>query len=128
MIRLRILSGRQAGAERLVSRFPFTIGRSKSDALRIEDAGVWDRHLTLSYEPGGGFAVVRNPKATALLNREPLEDGRLRSGDQLEIGAVRIQFWLSDVVQRDLRRREWLAWSIIAVVAIAQVVIVLLFA
>ena len=128
MVRLRILSGRLAGAERQVSDFPYTIGRSKSDALRIEDAGVWDRHLTLSYEPGEGYSIRRNPKATALLNREPLDDGRLKPGDELEIGAVRIQFRLSDLDQRDLRARERFTWGIVALVAAAQIVAMLVFA
>jgi pSer/pThr/pTyr-binding forkhead associated (FHA) protein len=128
MIRLRILSGRQAGAERQISEFPCTVGRSKSDDIRVEDAGVWDKHLTITYEPGEGCSVSRNPRATALLNRGPLDEGRLRSGDELEIGAVRIRFRLSDPVQRDLRNRERLAWALIATLAVAQLVAAVVFA
>jgi len=128
MIRLRILSGRQAGAERQISGFPCTVGRSKADDIRLEEAGVWEKHLTIAYEPGEGFSVLRNPKATALLNRAPLDEERLRSGDELEIGAVRIGFRLSDPVQQDLRNRERLAWAMIAALAVAQLVAAIAFA
>ncbi len=121
MIRLRILSGHRAGTEREVAEFPFIIGRARADHFRFDEAGVWDRHLTLTYEKEEGFFISRNPQSTAMLNGQPLERERLKAGDELAFGSVRLRFSLGDPEQRDLKNRERLGWALIAAVAIAQI-------
>jgi len=121
MIRLRILSGQKAGFDQEYKGFPFSIGRAAKDELRLADAGVWDRHLTIDYQPGEGWFVRRNPKASAMLNHAPLEEARLKAGDELELGAVRIRFSLSESEQRELKGRERLTWAMISIAVAAQV-------
>ena len=121
MIRLRVLSGQKAGFDHEYTAFPFSIGRAANDELRLADNGVWDRHLTIDYQPGEGWFVRKNPKASAMLNHTPLEEARLKAGDELELGSVRIQFWLIESEQRELKGRERLTWAMIALAVAAQV-------
>lgn len=125
MIRLRILSGQKNGADLLVKDFPCTIGRARTDNLRLEDAGVWDKHLTVSYDPEQGFLLQHNPKAMAMLNQETFEKALLRAGDVIDFGAARLQFWLSEMEPRDLRNRERLTWALIALIALAQIALMI---
>ena len=125
MIRLRILSGQKSGADLLVTNFPYTIGRARADSLRLEDAGVWDKHLKVSYDPDEGFLLQHNPKALAMLNKETFEKARLKAGDIIEFGATRIQFWLSEMEPRNLRNRERLTWAALIALALAQVALLI---
>jgi pSer/pThr/pTyr-binding forkhead associated (FHA) protein len=121
MIHLRILSGQKKGADLLVRNFPYTIGRARTDNLRLEDAGVWDKHLTFSYDPDEGLLLQHNPKALAMLNKETFEKARLKAGDIIEFGATRIQFWLSEMEPRNLKIRERLTWAALIALALAQI-------
>lgn len=125
MIRLRILAGQKAGADLLVRNFPYTIGRARTDSLRLEDAGVWDKHLTVSYDPDEGFLLQHNPRALAMLNKEAFEKARLKAGDTIEFGAARMQFWLSELEPRNLKHRERLTWAALIALALAQVALLI---
>jgi len=48
----------------------------------------------------------------------------LRNGDAIEIGSLKIQFWLSEARQRGLRLREWFVWVLIAAVCLGQVALI----
>ena len=47
MVQLNILSGKAAGSQPVVRRFPFRIGRAPENELKLDDDGVWDQHLAL---------------------------------------------------------------------------------
>lgn len=125
MIRLRVLSGRKTGADLVVRDFPYTVGRARSDNLRLEDAGVWDKHLTFSYDPGEGFLLQRDPRAMAMLNKETFENARLKAGDIIEFGAARMQFWLSEMEPRDLTLRERLTWAGLLILGLIQIALLI---
>ncbi len=109
MIQLHILSGKQAGSEIVVRRFPFVIGRGQAD-LRLDDAGVWERHARIDFQPGTGFVLAAHAEALAVVNGERIESGVLRNGDCLEIGSAALRFWFARTEQKSLRWREWLTW------------------
>jgi hypothetical protein len=48
----------------------------------------------------------------------------LRNGDVLEFGSIKIQFWLAQVPQKNLRPREVLTWLALAFLALFQVALV----
>ena len=123
-VQLRILSDSDPAAVQVVKRFPCRIGRSSSADLRLEQAGVWDRHLELQLVPADGIAVVVLPGALATFNGEQLERKILRNGDVIELGAAKLQFWLSPTRQRSFRVRESLTWIALATLCAAQIFLI----
>lgn len=121
MVQFKVLSGSMAGAEWLARRFPVSIGRSAASDFRLEGDGVWEQHLELALNPTEGFVVATHPDALAAINGHPFQQTVLRNGDVLEIGSVKLRFWLGETRQRGLRFREWLTWTAFAVIAAGQV-------
>ncbi len=111
MVQFKVLSGKLAGTERVARQFPFRIGRSAAADLRLEEAGVWDEHLEVTFDPASGFVLTAHPNAIAAINGQPFQRAVLRNGDAIEIGALRIRFWLAETRQASLRVREWLTWT-----------------
>ena len=120
MVQLHIISGTMAGDLRIVRRFPFCIGRSVENDLCLEDAGVWENHLTLEFQKNEGFILQAAPDAFAAINEEPQTSTRLRNGDIISFGSAKIQFWLAAPRQRGLRLREFFVWALIATVTVLQ--------
>ena len=110
MIQFQILSGQQADNNIVVRRFPFTLGRGAGVDLQTRDDGVWDRHLIVRFQRGAGFTFDAQPGALVIVNGERTETGLLRNGDQLEVGSMRLRFWLARCEQQELRWREALVW------------------
>ena len=120
MVQLSILSGKMAGRQTRVRRFPFSIGRAADSDLPLDDDGVWERHLTLEFQPPDKIVMQTAAGALVNLNQAPTLDGSLRNGDLLTLGSVRLQFWLAPTRQRSLKLRESLVWTLLAVVTLTQ--------
>lgn len=121
MIQLKVLSGKKAGTAWVARRFPVRIGRSASAELQVEDSGVWDQHLELHFNPAEGIVLSAQPNALAAVNGEAVQQTVLRNGDAINIGSLRLQFWLSETRQADLRLREGFTWAAIAAISLGQV-------
>lgn len=124
MVQLRIISGTMAGDVQVVRHFPFRIGRSVENDLCLEDAGVWENHLTLEFQKNEGFILQAAPDAFAAINEEPQTSARLRNGDIISFGSAKIQFWLAAPRQRGLRLREFFVWVLLAAVTILQLALI----
>ena len=124
MIRLKVLSGKKAGATFVARRFPVRIGRAPDCAFRLEEDGVWDRHLLFEFSPAEGVILTVQPGALASLGSQPIQRAVLRNGDLIEIGSLKLQFWLSETRQVRLEVREWLTWLAIAAVTLGQIVVI----
>jgi predicted component of type VI protein secretion system len=124
MVQFKILSGKKAGSSWETRRFPVRIGRSAGCDLQVEGAGVWDNHLKVSLDPDEGFIAETHANALASINGQPIQRAALRNGDTLEIGSVKLQFWLSEARQRGQGFRETFVWSTISLVCLAQIVLV----
>jgi len=120
MVQIKILSGETAGDIQVVRRFPFRIGRAPENDLRLEAAGVWDRHLTLEFEQAQGFTLHTATEAFAAVNEQLCTSTRLRNGDIISFGSAKIQFWLAAPRQRGLRQREALVWALLSGVTAFQ--------
>jgi len=120
MIQLNILSGKKAGSQSVVRRFPFHIGRADANNLQLEDDGVWDQHLRLEFQRQQGFVFRTTANALAAVNGQSVQTALLRNGDVIVLGSVKLQFWLCTIYQRGLRAREFFVWALIAVVCIVQ--------
>ncbi|MDD5139862.1 MAG: FHA domain-containing protein [Verrucomicrobiales bacterium] len=123
MIQLNILSGKQAGNQTVVRRFPFRIGRAPGNELQLEDDGVWDHHFTLEFQPQSGFNLATAPDALVTVNGGPVQNTTLRNGDTLTVGSVKLQFWLAAATQGGLRIREGFVWALLALVTLGQFVL-----
>ena len=121
MVQLKVLSGKQAGTIWVARRFPVRIGRSASSDFHLEEAGVWDEHLQLGFNPAEGIVLNAQPNALAFVNGQPVSQTVLRNGDAIEIGSLKMQFWLSETRQAGLRFREGLTWAGIAAISLSQV-------
>lgn len=124
MVQFKILSGKTAGAEHVARRFPFKIGRSPAANLRLEDDGVWDQHLELVFDSASGFVLTTAPNALATINGQPIREAVLRNGDVIEIGALKIRFWLGAVRQYGLFLRELLVWTAFALITASQLYLI----
>ena len=121
IVQLKVLSGNKAGTLWLARRFPVHIGRSAAADLQLEEGGVWDQHLKLDFGAGEGFILSTQPDALASVNGQAVQRALLRNGDVIEIGSIKMQFWLGEVRQGGLGFREGLTWAGIAIVTLAQV-------
>lgn len=124
MVLLKILSGTKAGQSILVRQFPCAIGRANDANLPLEDPGIWDRHLELGMNAAEGFTLNLQSQAWAALNGQGFQRSVLRNGDLIEIGPVKIRFWLSETQQRNLRWREGLTWIALAALCLGQIALV----
>jgi len=121
MVQLKVLSGKKAGTVWVARRFPVRIGRSADADLQLEENGVWDQHLQLDFSLGEGFVLSAQPNALVSVNGQAVRQSLLRNGDAIDIGSIRMQFWLGETRQTGLRFREGLTWAGIAAVTLGQV-------
>ena len=124
MVQLQLHTGKQAGTQWVARRFPVRIGRSPASDLQLEEPGVWDNHLELNLDPAQGVTLTAQADALVTVNREAVQAARLRNGDSIEVGSVRLQFWLAETRQRGLRVREWFVWCLLAAVSLGEVALV----
>lgn len=124
MVQLEVLSGKQAGAVAVARRFPFVVGRDGSSDLRLEEGGVWDRHLELDLQMPDGFALKVLSQARASVNDLPVQQAILRNGDVIGIGAVKLRFWLGETRQLGLRTRECLTWAALVMLCAGQIALI----
>lgn len=124
MVQLAILSGKKAGEIHNLRQFPCVIGRGTQCDLRIEEPGIWERHLRLEFGKDQLFTFSTFPQAKTSLNRCPVDGGILRSGDLIEAGAIKLQFWLAPARQQSLRVREGLTWAGLLGLCIGQAALV----
>ena len=124
MVQLNILTGKMAGTAWSTRRFPVRIGRTSKDDLQLEEEGVWENHVELKQSRAEGFVLQARADAPASINSEPAKEGVLRNGDIIQLGSVKMQFWLSSTRQRGLRAREWFVWLGIATVCLGQVFLI----
>jgi len=122
MVQLKFLSGKKAGTSWGTRRFPVRLGRAANADLRLEEDGVWDDHLRIEFNAREGYVLGTGAGALVRVNGRPLEKpAPLRNGDLIEIGSLRMQFWLGEPRQRGLRLREWLTWLFIALICLGQI-------
>jgi hypothetical protein len=88
--------------------------------LRLEDAGVWDRHARIDFKKGEGISLTALGEALVTVNDQPARETLLRNGDRLAIGSVQLRFWLAETRQRGLGIRESLVWACVSGVTLGQ--------
>lgn len=124
MVQLDIVSGKQAGTRVVARRFPFSMGRSKTDDLQLTEPGIWDNHCTIDLaRESNAFEVECNDKASIIINGEIATGQLLRNGDLLELGSVKIRFGLTPPEQHSLVSREISTWIGLGLLCLVQIAI-----
>ena len=121
MVQLNVLAGKQAGTSWVARRFPVRIGRHLGSEFHTEEPGVWDRHVVLEFDHRNGFFLNAEPAAITTVNGKTAERVLLHNGDVIDLGGLRLQFWLAETRQRSLGLREVLTWTGIGLVSLGQV-------
>jgi len=124
VVQLQILNGAKAGTRWVAGHLPFSVGRSAEDTLRLEDAGVWERHCRIELREDHHAALVAALEALTAVNGQPAQDTVLRNGDLIELGSLRLQFGLSPPTHRSLRLREAATWVGLALLSLAQIALI----
>ncbi len=121
MVLLKALSGPAAGSAFVARRFPFRIGHSQDSDLRLEAGGVWQDHGRLEFDKAQSrFLLTAVADALVLVNGERIAESRLRNGDVVEIGSVKLRFGLAPVVQPNMKLREATTWFLLALIVATQ--------
>ena len=122
MVQLNILSGEYKQQFVKSNTFPIRIGRGENCQLQLVDTGIWENHLELNLNEEQHFTIRTASDATAMVNGKPLKGVQLlRNGDLIEIGLVKIQFWLGTVQQKNLGIREAAVWALLLAVTMAEI-------
>jgi hypothetical protein len=120
VIQLIILDGEKAGHSCVARHFPFQIGRASECGLTVQGDGVWDRHAEIAFQAGEGFLLEPSQGALVSVNGERVARTRLRNGDLIECGSVKLRFWLAPLPQQGLGWRETLTWLGLAALLLLQ--------
>ena len=122
MVELKIISsGKMAGDSQVIRHFPFCVGRAADANLRLEEPGVWDQHLRFDFDPVQGFLATALGEARATVNGWPIQSVILRNGDTLELGSVKLQFWLAAAAQSKLLVPKLFIWLTLLTVTAAEI-------
>jgi len=125
MVLLHILNGSLAGVQWTARHLPVRVGRGSDNDLTLADPGVWDRHLTIAADAAGALGLRAEGDAWVTVNHQTVRSHELRAGDEVEIGAVRLRFWLAPPLRRPTGWREIAVWALLGAVLAAQVALVL---
>ena len=124
MIELHILTGKQAGTQSVVRRFPFRIGRAGGNDLQLTDDGTWDQHLTLEFHRQEGFKLAVADNALVMVNHQPVQTALLRNGDVITLGSAKLQVWLTAARQRGFWLRERFVWALLVAVVLGEFLLI----
>lgn len=124
MVQLQLFSGNRPATAIFACRFPFVVGRHSTADLRLEQEGIWERHLEFHLQVPDGFLLKAHPRALTSVNGRPVQQAFLRNGDLIEVGPVKIQFWLGETRQRSLRLREIVTWLALGALCAGQIALI----
>ncbi len=65
----------------------------------------------MDFDQSSGFTYSRQSEGAVVINAEHVSQGVLRNGDTIELGAVRLRFWLAPSRQKQMKLREGLTWG-----------------
>jgi hypothetical protein len=123
VVQLQLLSGQRRGTVFRAAHFPIRAGREAGLDLPLDEPGVWQRHFLIDWL-AEGLVLQAEEGALLSLNDTPVQRARLRNGDIITLGAVKMRFSLSPVRQSSLALREWLTWIALGALCLGQIALV----
>ena len=126
LVQLQVRQGAAAGHVLSADQLPIRLGRGKGCHLQLADEGVWEQHGEIDINADQQFILRRHPEAGVMINGEPAgESTPLSNGDEIELGAAKLQFWLGGVRQKNLAAREAAGWALLGAITVAEVILLL---
>jgi pSer/pThr/pTyr-binding forkhead associated (FHA) protein len=113
MIELVGLTDPVRGRRYTIRRLPAFLGRNPDSDVALEAPGVWDRHLRFDWDRAQGILVSSLGAAGLWVNDQPVREARLRNGDILTVGGVRLRFQLSPTSVRPRLVSSAVAWLVV---------------
>jgi pSer/pThr/pTyr-binding forkhead associated (FHA) protein len=123
MIQLQVLNGKMAGSIAVARHFPLFVGRGTQDGFVLEDAGIWDSHVTIDLNATNEFELKSRLEALTVVNGSAVKRHILRNGDLIELGATHIRFALSDAEQKRLSLEEVGTWILAGATGLIQILV-----
>jgi hypothetical protein len=128
MYRLVFLNGPRQGRRVAVQQGDVLIGRDEDCSLQLGHPSVCPRHALLERRPEGFFIRALDPSGRLSVNDRDTVEQRLMHGDEIDVGAERLLFQLSDPDPVSAKRRvgkfHGLTFLAIFIILLLQVVIV----
>lgn len=124
MVRLDVSSAGETPATHLLRQFPCVVGRGSDCGLRVAASGVWERHAEIDLKGDAGFAVRAVGDGVVVLNGVAVKDARIRNGDQIEMGGLKIRFWLAPVRARPHRGGDIVFWGLCALAVLGMLTLI----
>jgi hypothetical protein len=116
MYQLIIESGRRQGQRIQPSGRDLTVGRGAGNGLQLVEDGVSANHCVVRVTRGGIMIHDCQSANGVYVNNERVQQTRLSSGDEIEVGSVRLRFEFVHGGPGEHRRRGPLFWlSVLAV-------------
>jgi len=127
LAQFHITTGLLKGHYFSANTLPVRIGRGGGCQIKLPDPGIWEWHVEVNVNQEHRFLVRCNPETTAMVNGGPIkqEAQLLRNGDQIEIGAVNLQFWLGNVRKKNHRPAENTIWVIVGILVLSEFILLL---
>ncbi|MGC8742431.1 MAG: FHA domain-containing protein [Verrucomicrobiia bacterium] len=124
MAKLSVISGKNKGLSIKLDKFPFTFGRADNADLSIDEEGVFDRHFQITHIPGDGYYIEAFEPALVAVNDLYITKTRLKNGDFIQSGNVKLRFWLAEVKQKNFIFREIIIWFWLTLLTFGQVFVI----
>lgn len=126
--RLIFLSGPRTGERITITEEPMVVGRDADCAVTVPDLEVARKHATLQQKDDELFIRDMGSMNRILVNKRELREGRLKHGDEIELGRTRLV--VQALVQAEVegvgaahRRRYRAAWAVAAMLFIGIVLV-----
>ena len=125
MIELAVVSDAAAGRRFHSDAALIRLGRQVGLEVVLVEPGVWETHAEIFRDATGAFVVRPMRQALVTINAQLTQEHRLRNGDIVGLGAVRLRFGIRPAPQRSLKVREAIIWAVTAGSALAGVAVML---
>jgi hypothetical protein len=89
----------------------------------LEDDGVWEGHASIALTATGYFHLIARPEAMVCVDGVRVTEARIKEGDVIDLGAVKLVFHLASARQRGLALREWILWAVLFALALGELIL-----
>jgi pSer/pThr/pTyr-binding forkhead associated (FHA) protein len=118
-----VFQNRVAPKEPVVVELPsLVIGRDAACNIQLTEPGVSGRHAAIERHADGYYLHDLNSVGGVCINGKPVKEGRLASGDELEIGGAHLRFEIVHGVTGKQQRRPLDLLQVLAIVIVLLVI------
>jgi len=118
-----VFQNRSAPKEPVVVELPsLVIGRDAGCHVQLVETGVRERHAAIERHTNGYYLHDLDSAGGVCINGRPVTEGRLASGDEVEVGSARLRFEIIHGVGGKRQRRPINLTQVLAVAIVLLVI------